>query len=303
MNGCVCCTVREDLATTLLDMKEKYVDKDKIDYIVLETTGMADPGPVLSTFLMHHDIQEWAYVDACITVADGTQIVDQLNDDREEGCENEAVEQICFADKVLLNKIDLCSTQQLDAATDKIREFNTHVHISRVQLNNKEIPFDEILNTKAFDISRALEMDETLVQQDAFADHKHDSRIGTFSYRMEAEMTEETGVQLLRDITQEKGANIYRMKGFLALEGDDKKYVFHCVGMIVELEPLEEWKPDEKRECLIVVIGKHLNQQWLEDKIKEAATADPHNFEEIRHPQDEDSSDEENQVPMLEEDI
>lgn len=72
MNGCVCCQVREDLASTLCEMKEKYIDTEKIDYIILETTGMADPGPVISTFLIHPDIQEWAYVDSCITVADGT---------------------------------------------------------------------------------------------------------------------------------------------------------------------------------------------------------------------------------------
>jgi len=118
-------------------MKSKYVDTDLIDYIILETTGMADPGPVLSTFLLHTDIQEWFYVDACVTVADGTQIVAQLEDDREEGCENEAVEQVCFADKVLLNKIDLCSEEQLEGATKKMREYNTQVSISRVQLNDK----------------------------------------------------------------------------------------------------------------------------------------------------------------------
>jgi len=258
MNGCVCCTVREDLATTLNDMKTKYVDQDKIDYIILETTGMADPGPVLSTFLIHPDIQDWAYVDSCITVADSTQIVDQLNDDREEGCENEAVEQVCFADKVLLNKIDICSAEKLEAATKKIKEYNTTVEIANVQLNNKNIPFDELLNQKAFDIERCLELDDTLVDQDAFANHKHDSRIGTFSYRMEAEMSEESAGTFINSILAEKGANIYRMKGFIAVQGDDLKYVFHSVGMLMQLEPLEEWEPDEKRECLIVIIGKHL---------------------------------------------
>ena len=105
-------------------MKAKYVDTGKIDYIIIETTGMADPAPVIQTFYAKPEIEDWSYDDACITVADGTCIVDRLSDDREEGCENEAVEQICFADKVLLNKVDLCNEQQLKAAEKKIREFN-----------------------------------------------------------------------------------------------------------------------------------------------------------------------------------
>jgi G3E family GTPase len=92
MNGCICCTVREDLATTLMEMKTKYIDTGKIDYIIIETTGMADPAPVIQTFYAKPEIVEWTYVDSCITVADVTQIKIRLEEDREEGCENEAVE-------------------------------------------------------------------------------------------------------------------------------------------------------------------------------------------------------------------
>ena len=92
MNGCICCTVREDLITTLKDMKEKYIDSDKIDYIIIETTGMADPAPVLQTFCLDDELLQWTKLDSCITVCDASQIVERMNDDREEGCENEAVE-------------------------------------------------------------------------------------------------------------------------------------------------------------------------------------------------------------------
>jgi G3E family GTPase len=142
MNGCICCTVRQDLVETLLEMKEKYVETGKIDYILIETTGMADPAPVLQTFLLDEKVMEWTTIDSCITVCDGSQIVLRMDEDREEGCENEAVEQVCFADKILLNKIDICTREQLDEATAKIREKNTQCAISEVQLNNEEIPFD-----------------------------------------------------------------------------------------------------------------------------------------------------------------
>ena len=135
MNGCVCCAVREDLAQTLQSLKTWYVDHGKIDYIILETTGMANPGPVLQTFFIHPDIQDWAMVDSCITVCDSSQIVQRVQEEREEGAVNEAVEQICFADKILLNKIDLCNKEQLDAAIAKIREYNAQCDIQKVQLN------------------------------------------------------------------------------------------------------------------------------------------------------------------------
>ena len=125
MNGCICCTVRQDLVDTLLEMKKKYIETGRIDYIIIETTGMADPAPVLQTFLLNDEVQEWAKIDSCLTVCDASQIVTRLEEDREEGCENEAVEQVCFADKIFLNKMDLCSREELDAATKKIREHNT----------------------------------------------------------------------------------------------------------------------------------------------------------------------------------
>jgi G3E family GTPase len=92
MNGCICCTVRKDLVDTLKNMKEKYVDTGKIDYIIIETTGMADPAPLLQTFLLDDDLTVWTRLDACITVCDTSQIVLRMNEERSEGCENESVE-------------------------------------------------------------------------------------------------------------------------------------------------------------------------------------------------------------------
>lgn len=111
MNGCVCCTVRKDLVDALKQMKEKYIDTGKIDYIIIETTGMADPAPVLQSFLVDENLQSWTNLDSLITVCDTSQIVMRMNEKRSEGCENEAIEQVCFADKVLLNKIDLCNRE------------------------------------------------------------------------------------------------------------------------------------------------------------------------------------------------
>ena len=231
MNGCICCTVRKDLSETLIEMKKKYIDTELIDYILIETTGMADPAPILQTFLIDEEVREWTTIDSCITVCDGSQIAMRMDEEREEGCENEAVEQVCFADKILLNKIDLCTREQLDLAKEKIRERNTQAKIDEVQLNKAEIPFGQILNLKAFSIERAVEIDKDIMKN-IDVTHKHDSRIGTFSYRMEAETTEDDAHEFFGKVLQEKGANIYRMKGFLAIEDDPMKFVFHSVGML-----------------------------------------------------------------------
>ena len=121
-----------------------------------------------------------------------------------------------------------------------------------------------------FSIERALEVDGELLN-DFEQEHKHDTRIGTFSYRMDSEMTLEGANEFIRKIVYENGANIYRMKGFMALQGQPMKYVFHSVGMIFSIKPLEPWKKDEKRESVFVIIGKNLNQQWLEDQFKAAS--------------------------------
>lgn len=140
----------------------------------------------------------------------------RMNEERKEGCENEAVEQVCFADKVLLNKVDLCSRAQIDEAAKKVRDYNTQCTISEVQLNNSDIPFDKLLNLEAFSLNSALKMDKTLIDEKRVK-KKHDSRIGTFSFRMDAEMTLDAANKFLSAILMEKGANIYRMKGFLAI--------------------------------------------------------------------------------------
>lgn len=281
MNGCICCTVRQDLITTIKEMKEKYFDTNKLDYIIIETTGMADPAPIIQTFLIDEKIQEWTKIDSCITICDASQIVLRLEEDREEGCENEAVEQVCFADKIFLNKVDLCNREELDKATAKIREFNEQAPVEEVQFTNKEIPFSQILDQDGFSIERCLELDADLLK-DEEQEHKHDSRIGTFSYKMEAEMTMKGANQFLGKVLQEKGANIYRMKGFLAIEGSDQKFVFHSVGMLTSCTPYVPWEKDEKRECVFVIIGKHLEQGWLEEQFKNAAVK-PADVQEVKN--------------------
>ena len=121
-----------------------------------------------------------------------------------------------------------------------------------------------------FNIERAVELDEDILFDEEH-EHKHDSRIGTFSYKMDSDVTQQGANKFIGTVLREKGANIYRMKGFLAIEDSDMKFVFHSVGMLFSCVPYQKWGADEKRECLFVIIGKHLEQGWLEEQFKSAA--------------------------------
>lgn len=111
---------------------------------------------------------------------------------------------------------------------------------------------------------------------------RHDSRIGTFSFKMEAEMTMESANEFIGSIVMEKGANIYRMKGFLAIQGCKEKFVFHSVGMLFSCVPFKDWEPEETRECVLVIIGKHLEDKWIRGKFMGAAITPPKELEEIK---------------------
>ena len=129
----------------------------------------------------------------------------------------------------------------------------------------------KLLDLDCFSIKRALEIEPEILEDGDDPAHTLDSRIGTFSYRMPAEMTLESSNEFLRSVLMEKGQNIYRMKGFLAIQGQEDKFVFHSVGMLFTCIPHKPWGPEEKRECVFVIIGKHLEQKWLEDRFKRAA--------------------------------
>lgn len=269
MNGCICCTTREDLHTAMMEMKKKYIDNGKIDYVIIEATGMADPEPILQTFLLNDDIAEWAKIDSCLTICDASQIKLRLEEDREEGVENEAVDQVAFADKIFLNKIDLCDRETLDKATEAIRVHNKFAKIEEVQFIDEESPLDKILNLDMFSIKRALEIDTKILTEDD-ADHKHDSRIGSFAFKVDAEMTAESVEGFFENVLAGQGENIYRMKGFLAVQGSEKKFVFHSVGCTFSCQPLTKWKEDEKRESVLVIIGKNLDEEYLREEFKAA---------------------------------
>ena len=159
-NGCICCTVRGDLIRILSKL---FRMKAKLDGIVIETTGLADPGPVAQTFFMDESMKEFARLDGIVTLVDAKHIEQHLDEEKPEGVENESVQQVAFADRLLLNKLDLVEEADLARVEERLREVNRYAPIVRCQ--NSEVAMDKVLGLRAFDLGRVLEMDPAFFQQ------------------------------------------------------------------------------------------------------------------------------------------
>jgi len=154
-NGCICCTVRGDLIRILGNLMKR---KDRFDYILIETTGLADPGPVVQTFFMDDEMQQRLRVDGIVTLVDACHIAQHIDD------APEAQEQIAFADVILLNKTDLVSADDLEALEARMRQINTQARIERTQ--QAQVPLERVLEVGGFDLNRALELDPQFLEPD-----------------------------------------------------------------------------------------------------------------------------------------
>jgi len=165
MNGCICCTVRQDLIVVLNKLAKRIRSgKLKLDGIIIETTGMADPAPVAQTFFVDDEVKAFSRLDGIVTLVDAKHIEQHLDQEKPEGAENEAVEQVAFADRMLLNKTDLVSEEDLVRVEKRLRDINAFAPIVRCQQSS--VSPDSVLDIKGFDLKRTLEMDPEFLNTD-----------------------------------------------------------------------------------------------------------------------------------------
>lgn len=256
MNGCICCTVRGDLVVAL---KNLYKRVEQFDGVIIETTGLADPAPVCQTFFIDEDIQKMYSLDSVITVADSKYILERLAEEKPEGVENEAVEQVCFADKIILNKTDLSSEEELTKIEAKLRSMNPTTTIQRTSYS--KINPKDILNIKSFELKRVLDFDPEFLDEDA--EHEHDSRVSSIALKVEKDVNMNLLESWIQRLITEDGANLYRYKGVISVKGMDQKFVFQGVGMLFSGGFDEtKWKKNETRESKFVFIGKNLDTDF-----------------------------------------
>ena len=377
-NGCICCTVRGDLIRVLGNLMKR---RDKFDYVLVETTGLADPGPVAQTFFMDDEIRNEFALDGIVTLVDSGHINQQL------GRSDESSEQVAFADVLVLNKTDLISDGELDELESRLRDMNNMAQVLRCE--QAEVPIDSVLNLSAFDLDQMLEKrptflepeypfewtgvyklepgryklsleegpdpnmslvalldqdgDEQALHQGAekcvrlyaedaekvvpnatihyskhldlqlqskgnksffldletsanvgiftqhtaeefdiklfsendhepiqlvsertwVAQHEHDDEVGSFAIERDGDVDLEKMNAWLSKLLAEKGIDIFRMKGFISISGDPRRFVFQGVHMLFDAQPEREWGEMERKNQLIF-IGRNLDEKVIQ---------------------------------------
>jgi len=274
-NGCICCTVRGDLIKTMHGLLAK---RGNFDAIIVETTGLADPGPVAQTFFVDSFLQERTALDSVTTVVDAKHIGLRLDDSRE------AAEQIAFADQIVLNKTELVNEGELRAIEARLRKLNPLAPIHRAQRSN--VPLDKVLGRGGFDIDRIVSLEPDFLNpphgeaghvHDEHCDHdydhdhhghdhdhEHDAGISSISLTSHKPMDGGKISDWLAYVVQSQGPDILRAKGIIDVKGENRRLVFQAVHMLLEGDLQRAWKPGEERYSRLVFIGRNLDRNALQ---------------------------------------
>ena len=287
LNGCICCTVRQDLISVFQKFVKRLQEGGQLDAVIIETTGMADPAPVAQTFFVDEMVQTWFKLDGIVTMVDAKHIEQHLDDEKPEGAENESEEQVAFADRLVINKIDLVPDEKdLVRVEARLRAINSFAPIVRTE--RSEVNVDNVLNLNAFDLEKTLERDAEFLDTDA--EHVHDETISSLGIRSKENVDLGQFQDYLSFLLREKvsfrnplifflsnrtfslmglmsinqGNDLYRIKGVIAIEGEPRRFVYQAVHMIFNGDFKEEWENDEERGCKLTFIGKNLDKAALE---------------------------------------
>jgi G3E family GTPase len=276
-NGCICCRVRGDLIRILAKLRQR---RDKFDLVLIETTGLADPGPVAQTFFSDAEVKEAFALDSIVTVVDAKHVVLHFDDTRE------VREQIGFADVILLNKTDLVSEKELEQVEARIKKMNPMAKLYRTR--NSDIALDKVLKVGGFDLKRALELEPDFLkaeeehghdhehgdhdehdhdhdhEEHEHHDHHHDEDVTSVGIVAPYDVDEKKLGAWLGELLRTQGQNIFRMKGILAVKGRTERYVFQGVHMLMDGRPDRPWGAD-KRESRIIFIGRDLDRKALNE--------------------------------------
>ncbi|MEN3277019.1 MAG: hypothetical protein V7631_2809 [Massilia sp.] len=277
-NGCICCTVRGDLIVALTNLAQKRAAGEiSFDRVVIETTGLANPGPVAQTFFVDEEVGAHYMLDAVVTVVDARHAMDQL--DRHE----EAQRQVGFADKILLSKLDLVDAAAVEALKVRLTRINPRAPISTSDFGRA--PIAEVLDLRGFNLNDKLELDPDFLRAEEHAHHDHDhdhgacgehghvhteacahdhhhahhsDDIAAFVFKSERPFDPERLDQFLGSMVQVFGPSMLRYKGVLAMQGADRKVVFQGVHQIMGSDLGAKWEAGEPRGSKMVFIGKNL---------------------------------------------
>ena len=276
-NGCICCTIREDLRATLQDLAQKK-RKGELDFerVVIETTGLADPGPVAQTFFMDDEIAESYLLDSILTLVDAKHANQQL-DDRQE-----ARRQVGFADQIFISKADLVSQEDLEALQHRLRHMNPRAPQKAVHFG--EVALSEVFDLRGFNLNAKLDIDPDFLTEDDHAHHDHehgencdhpshghgaghhhhhDDDVKSFVFRSDRAFDPARLEDFLGAIVNIYGPRMLRYKGVLNMAGTDRKVIFQGVHQLMGSDLGPRWGDGEKKASKMVFIGIDLPKDIL----------------------------------------
>jgi G3E family GTPase len=248
-NGCICCTVRGDLIRIIGNLLKR---KGRLDGILIETTGLADPAPVAQTFFVDEEVRAKAKLDSIVTVVDAKHLIARLEDS------HETAEQIAFADTILLNKVDLVPYDEVTRLESRIRALNPTAVIHWTE--RCAVPVDELLDQRAFDLDRVLAVEPNFLGED---DHQHDDAITSVALREDRPIDINKFNRWISALLRTRGQDILRSKGILNIKGSPDSFVFQAVHMLMEGDDGKRWRPGEPRDSKLVFIGRNLDPSEL----------------------------------------
>ncbi len=256
-NGCICCSVRGDLIRILGGLIKR---RGAFDGVLIETTGLANPAPVAQTFFVDDDVRRRTRLDSIVTVVDARHVAERLEDS------HEAVEQIAFADVILLNKTDLVSSEDLTPVERRIRAINPTAAIYRTQ--RCSIDLAAVMDRRAFDLDRILGIEPNFLSGNG---HEHHHAVKSLSLSTDRPLDGSRLVGWLQRLLGERGQDLLRTKGILSLSGQERRFVVQAVHMVMEGSFAKPWEPDEKRNSRLVFIGRNFDEAELRQRFESCA--------------------------------
>lgn len=301
-NGCICCTIREDLRATLTMLAaRRHEGLLDFDRVIIETTGLADPGPVAQTFFMDDEVVDSYVLDSIITLVDAKHAAQQLND------RQEARRQVGFADKIFVSKADLVDAEGLEALMPRLKKMNPRAPIEVAHFG--EVPLSKVLDLRGFNLNAKLDIDSDFLKDDhahshcdhehghcqhdpashphshdhgeqcdhpshhhADRHHHHDDDVKSFVYRADRPFDPARLEDFLSAVVQVHGPNMLRYKGVLDMKGTNRKVIFQGVHQVMGSDLGPEWKPDEVRQSKMVFIGVDLPKEILQEGLEKSLT-------------------------------
>lgn len=265
-NGCVCCSVRGDLIRTLGQLS---ASRKKFDAILLETTGLADPAPIIYTVQTNPKISEHYRIDSIVCLADCKHLGQHLDEEKPDGSPNEALQQVAFADKILLNKIDLVTEEEKRVLKDRLATINKFATV--IETEKSRAPLDKILGLNSFNMESILNYDPDFFAEEDEKKVHNIEMVKSVGVQFKGNLHAQWFNMFMMDLLKERAADLYRTKGLLSFHGQgDTKFVFQGVHEQINFGPAKEpWKEGEERINKFVFIGKNLDRKSLTKSLME----------------------------------